>query len=131
MEEEVYRVVAKVARDTAPDMVEEIIRQMYCHNPDDWHATKEISAMCKFPDDATRFRLQDLAALQIIQKEGGQVRGRWRIAPTVVRLIKSLDVYESHKAWKRGATQAKNVSRNKKADVTANKTKLLPKKQRS
>lgn len=98
--ESVYRLIVEVAQDTAPDRVEEIVHQMYSHDPDDFKSTKDVAHWCKFPDDTIRYILQDLVLLKIVEKapQGGSL---WRLAPAVVANMRSLRMYRSRGAVKR------------------------------
>ena len=91
---QVYRIVVSVAQDTAPDRVEEIVRQMYLNEPDEHKSTREISVLTRFPESTTRFLLQDMVLLKIVSKEKGKT-GHWKISDNVLAIMRQLDLYKT------------------------------------
>jgi len=91
--ESTYNVITVVAIDTAPDRVELIVRTLYGGEPDEYRTTKDISAVTRFPETTVRFILQDLALLRILEREPGR-KGRWRLSPDMVELMRALRLYE-------------------------------------
>lgn len=93
-----YRTLTHVARSTAPDRVEEIVKQMYIHTTDTVvrFPTTTIANWTRFPEPTVRYLLQDLELLHITRKEGQQ----WRIAQSLLELMKSLRLYATERKWK-------------------------------
>ena len=101
--EEHYRLVVKVARDTAPSRSEEIIRRLWLNGGiDDYVPTGSVVGWTGLNQETCRNLLQDLTILKVLQKEGGPGMGdRWRISPSMVRLMRPLELYKEEEAWKR------------------------------
>jgi hypothetical protein len=89
-----YRIITSVAQDTAPDRVEEVVRQMYLSAPDDYQSTREIALLTRFPESTVRFLLQDMVLLKIIEKEAGRVGG-WKITDNMLKLMRDLNLYRA------------------------------------
>lgn len=87
-----YNTITKVAIDTAPDRVEEVVKQLFINEPNEWKSTAQISELVKFPQDTVRFVLQDLMLLKIIIKKKG-VRGDWRLSGRIIKLMEKLKLY--------------------------------------
>jgi len=111
--DDTYRIIASVACSTAPDRVEEIVKQMYVHSPDEEKTTNQVADLSHFPAETVRFVLQDLALLRIVIKTGGDYRGNWILSPVVRSLMKRLNLYNSASEW-RGAVNKSKVKHLKK-----------------
>ena len=86
---EIYDLVRRVALDTAPDRVEEIIRRIWEGTPtkDDALKTAEICTRTHLPT-ATIFRLlQDLELLRLVDRIGSGNKFEWRLGPQIKQLI--------------------------------------------
>ena len=93
---DIYRVIRKVALNTAPDRVEEIIKQVWKRTADPKATLKtgEISFITRLPV-TTCFRvLQDLELLQVMDRIGQGNKFEWRLNKTILKLIKEGRVYE-------------------------------------
>jgi len=94
--EDEYRILVKVARDTAPDRVEDIVRNLSIQpNKSKYLSTKDIANLTRMPDGTTRTLLQDLTLLRVTQKDAHSGHaGRWRLSPQMVKLMKPLGIYD-------------------------------------
>ena len=100
--EEHYRLIVKVARDTAPSRSEEIMRKLWVNDGvNEYVPTPEITRLIGLNPETTRTLLQDMTTLGIIQKEDGPGMGdRWRISPSMARLMRPLEIYKDEEHWK-------------------------------
>ena len=89
---DVYRIIVEVAQDTAPDRVEEIVKQMFIEDRDDYKTTSEIALRSRFPQETVRYLLQDLVLLGIVDKERGR-SGNWKLSERVIELMTNLRLY--------------------------------------
>lgn len=93
---EVYAKIRKVALDTAPDRIEEIIRRLWtiCGPKNDTARTHDISLRTRLPV-ATCFRvLQDLELLKLVNRVGTGNKYEWNIHKKMRLLIKGARLYE-------------------------------------
>lgn len=110
MTDAIYRTLARVAKDTAPDRVEAILRELYCRlETKETASSKELGEWTRLPPATIAKVLQDMALLRVVQKEdsgGGisQTAQRWRITTPMRRLIDKSGVYDEEKEW-RGISQ--------------------------
>lgn len=95
-----YETVVTVAQDTAPDRVEEIVKQLFIRNPDAFVTTQEISDWSRFPINTVRFILQDLCLLGICIKDSGRA-GFWKLSPSILMLMRDLALYKHEVNWLR------------------------------
>lgn len=99
--EATYDTIVNVGKDTIPDRVEEIVKQLFIHErPGESNSTQDISRWSKFPLDTTRFMLQDLSLLEIVARDSMR-QGQWRIAPGVLRLMQELKLYGLECDWQK------------------------------
>ena len=91
-------VVARVARDSAPDITEEIVRQMYVHGRDKYMAEGDIYKLARLPWEVVSSRLRDMAQLDVVQKNKS---GGYRLSRAMVRIMQPLNLYVGEKTWKR------------------------------
>lgn len=97
---EIYDLVRRVALDTAPDRVEEIIRRIWEGTPtaEDALKTAEICTRTHLPT-ATIFRLlQDLELLRLVDRTGSGNKFEWRLNPRLKHLITAGRIYPPPKA---------------------------------
>jgi len=91
--EDTYQTITKVAMDTAPDRVEEIVKQLYINGKDkEWFTTNDVAELVKFPLETVRFVLQDLMMLNLVVKQSG-VTGGWKLHVRIRKLMESLRLY--------------------------------------
>jgi hypothetical protein len=95
-----YRVLLQVARDTAPDRVEEIVKQLYIHDPLNAMTVSEVSRLTKFPEETIRFLLQDMTLLKITEKEPGRI-GYYKLNDNMIVLMDDLELYKKTKQKRR------------------------------
>ncbi len=93
--EDEYRIMKRVALDTAPDRIETIVRRLWfkCQGPDEALRTQEISDLTRLPQ-ATVFRvLQDLELLRIVDRSGDGQKHMWRLNSKIEALIRRSEAY--------------------------------------
>lgn len=100
LDADIYKIIRHVARDTAPDQVEEIIKQMYVHAGKDFMATDDISDLTRQPTETCRYLLQDLNLLHVVQLSKKN-RGMWKLHDSLFRMMSRIGLYEEEKQWKR------------------------------
>ena len=99
-----YRTLVRVARDTVPDRVEEILRRLWVNGGiDEFLPTSKVTELSNLNPETCRTLLQDLTSLHVVQKEeGSSFNGRWRIAPSMARVMRPLGIYAEEDRWKKG-----------------------------
>jgi hypothetical protein len=102
LDEEVYRIITKVGRDTCPDRAEEIIRRLYAIGGS--ATTKDLVEVTHFPYDTIRWVLQDLELLGVVRKRKGK-DGVYEIVESISTILKRLKIYEMDRAWKRAGDE--------------------------
>ena len=92
---EVYSLVGRVAMDTAPDIVEEIVRVLWqhCKNPEDILTTRDVSAKTRLPQGTCLRILQDLELLRLVNRTGQGGKYEWRVGETLEKLIEGGKVF--------------------------------------
>lgn len=96
----IYDLVRRIALDTAPDRIEEIVLRIWESTPDrnDALKTSDVSIKTRFPI-ATVFRLlQDLELLRLVDKIGKLNKCEWRLSDKMNELITAGRVYPPPKA---------------------------------
>jgi len=101
VDESIYKTIVSVAQDTAPDRVEELVKQLFIHDEGDFASTKDIAQWTRFPEDTIRFLLQDLALLKVVVR-GKEKSSMWRLAPKMLEMMRQLELYEQERAWNHG-----------------------------
>lgn len=90
--EATYATIVKVAQDTVPDRVEEIVKQLFIKGYRS-HTTKELAQSAHFPEDTTRYILEDLSLLGITSKIPG-ASGGWALSETIYNRMTYLGLYK-------------------------------------
>lgn len=90
-----YNTIIKVACDTVPDRVEEVVRTLYKH--DCRGKTEEIATWTKLPASTIRALLDDLHLLEIVKKDGHY----FTITNKVQALMLELELYQPKKIKRR------------------------------
>lgn len=95
--EETYYTLTRVARSTAPDRVEEVVKQIYSHVESHKcrFETKDIIAWTHFPAETLRILLSDLSMLNILVQE----KRTWGISRGVYSVMRDLELYEHERKW--------------------------------
>jgi len=100
LDDDIYRILVHLAQDTAPDRVEEIVKQMYLRSDqDEWFTAAQIGQWTRFPEATIRSLLEDLMLLHITTKQNTGYKGGWRLTNSILRLMNSLGIYSEEKAW--------------------------------
>lgn len=92
-----YRLVSKVALDSVPDKIEEVVRTVYelCPNPGRTATTKEITAKSPSLTQSTVFRtLQDLGMIGVIKQAGNNLKYSWSLSDKILGCVKASEVYK-------------------------------------
>ncbi len=112
LDEESYKGIVSVARSTAPDRVEEIVKQLYLNSREEFVSVKKVAEWTRFPLGTTRDVLEDLDLLSIVAKDQrGSPTGRYRLTKTVLRMMRPLGLYNEDERWnkaKRKSDKKKN-----------------------
>lgn len=93
--DEEFRIIRRVAIDTAPDRIEIIVRKLFqaCPNKSDALRTQKVADLTRLPQ-ATIFRvLQDLELLQIVDRTGDGQKHVWKLNNKVEALIGRAGIY--------------------------------------
>jgi hypothetical protein len=101
--DEHYSILVKVARDTVPDRVEDILRQMWLNEGvNDYMATARVQELTRLNPETCRTLLQDLTSLHVLQSEQSSGMGqKYRIAPSMARVMRPLGIYKEEEAWRK------------------------------
>jgi hypothetical protein len=95
---ETYLLVCRVALDTAPDTVEEVVRRLWegCKAPESVLTTRDISIVTRLPQGTCLRILQDLELLRLVDRSGKGGKSEWRISETLTQLIQEGKVYSKN-----------------------------------
>ena len=99
--ERTYRTIVSVAQDTAPDTVEEVVKQLYIRDHEKFFTRDELSKWSKFPTDTLHYMLEDMVLLGICEV-GVERRGTYRLHPRLVRVMSNLHLYWRERSWLQG-----------------------------
>lgn len=101
--EDTMKVVQRVACDTVPDRVEEIVRQMHVHtfsdpDKDKHHSITSLSRWCNLPPGTVRNLLNDFALLGIAKQKhkdnpSDRIEALWCLGGALTRLILQSGLY--------------------------------------
>jgi len=98
VDDRIYRILAKVACDTAPDRIEELIKQMYIRSQaDEWVPTKDIVGWAGM-GRTSAYLLKDMAMLSVVESRESR-ESQWRLKQAVRRKMDRLQLYTREKAW--------------------------------
>lgn len=102
----VYRTVAKVARDTVPDRVEALVRQLFVRGKRSDPNTAQLARWCRLPQGTVRSVLEDLTLLRVVEPAASlpsdRVGVRWKLTQEVLRIMRDLELYHREAAWEEG-----------------------------
>jgi hypothetical protein len=103
--EDHYRLLVRVARDTVPDRVEEILRRLWLHGGiKDFIPTSEVVELTRLNPETCRTLLNDLTSLHVLQRQdAGGMGGHWKINPSMVRVMRPLEIYKEEEEWQKKA----------------------------
>ncbi|MBW7990004.1 MAG: hypothetical protein FVQ84_08325 [Planctomycetes bacterium] len=96
-----YQTIINVACDTAPDRVEEIVRQIYIRQVklDQFISVKELSSWTRFPEGTVRYLLQDLTLLGITKRNQKKRSHDWKLTSSIMRIMNELGIYKNLLSW--------------------------------
>jgi hypothetical protein len=97
VDEDVYRLIVKIAKDTAPPIAELMIRQLYVNRYDEAATTAEVREWTTMPERTCLYALQDLEMLSVVRYDGRS--GLWKLNGTMVKLMDSLKLYDKERGW--------------------------------
>ena len=109
--QETMNTITQVAKDTVPDRVEEIVRQMYIHATlvdgefGGVATPTEVGTWTRFPSGTVSEMLPDLELLHVVRRvaksDSKQIGDRWRLRPAIMQLIGNTNMY--HKELRHAA----------------------------
>jgi len=124
--EESYKITTLVAKSTAPDKVEEIVKQLYLRSKTDFCSTKDLAKWAGFDSGTVRDLLIDLQLLKIVVRDSQTVgMGKWRLSRTVLRMMNQLYLYDREEEW---INQKTNITKKKKTKLSKTIEKLKQKR---
>lgn len=92
--------VVRVARDSAPDIAEEIVKQMFIRSRSMFRTTKEIAAWAHMTRQTTLKILQDLELLHVVdKKKGAKMSSSWRLTKKIIEIMEPLRLYAKEEGW--------------------------------
>ncbi len=97
-------IVARVARETCPDFVEAIVRELYVQSPTAYASWIDIVKWTRLDEGIVSSKLSDMEMLGLVQKPTGKrARGTesWRLTRSLMGLMRGLDLYVPEKRWRR------------------------------
>jgi len=108
-----YRLVRKVAMDTTPQRIEDLIRVIYdaCPTVDDAIKTKDLAFRSRYSMSTATRLLQDLHILDIITRVGEAKASEWTLTPYIRSLIKSADLYRAREREERGVVSRVHIQK--------------------
>ena len=105
---DVYRIIARIARDSAPDLVEMIVGEMYTRRKGDMVSTGELCEWTHYPLMTVEGILKNLVMLRLVRKEKykagmGITTGgaRWCLAASLIRMMRDLNLYSDTQRYRR------------------------------
>ena len=98
VDEDIYRIVTQVARDTAPPKAELMLRIIYVNRYKDGATTREVADWSHLPEQTCLYALQDLAMLNVLRHDNK--KGLWCVNTNMVRIMDDLNLYGMERGWK-------------------------------
>jgi len=95
-----FRVVARIAVSSVPDLVEEIAKQMYVRKDRGYVEPKELVEWTGYNSQTVRSALDDMATLSILEKQKDKGRG-YRLSPIIVNMMQPMGLYAKERQWGR------------------------------
>ena len=92
-----YRLISKIALDSVPDKIEEVVRTVYelCPSKDLAATTKDITGKTPSLTQSTIFRtLQDLQMIGIIKQIGSNLKYSWKLSDQIHEFIRISEIYK-------------------------------------
>ncbi|MFC1551563.1 hypothetical protein ACFL6P_03250 [Candidatus Latescibacterota bacterium] len=100
IDEKVYKIVRKIARDSIPSIRLKIIKTMYeifRESADFISSTREISTRTKIPFSTVKYQLEDLRTLELVELEiigtGKTAAYMWALSDDFIKCINDSDVF--------------------------------------
>jgi hypothetical protein len=95
---DIYLLVCRVALDTAPDTVEEVVRRLWegCKAPGEVLTTRDISVKTRLPQGTCLRILQDLELLRLVDRSGRSGKSEWNVSEVLTQLIQEGKVYSKN-----------------------------------
>jgi len=101
-----WRLITKVARDTIPGRVEEVVRQLYLHylaqdgaTDKEWFSPLELSRWTHFPVQTVRYLLEDLEMLYVISQDTKGNSFYYGLTPSMLNLIEKANIYSLEREY--------------------------------
>jgi len=101
-----YRIVTRVARDSAPDLVELFVSEMYTRvNPAAWMSTAELVESTKYPSQTITGVMRNLQLLKVVHQrraKGTPTGGtQWKLSASILKIMRNLNLYARERRWQR------------------------------
>jgi hypothetical protein len=118
IDEDVYRILKKIAKDLVTVQRSEIIKYLCTQNSDNgWHSTKEIAEAVSMPTTTTREKLEDLMVLNVTDRdtreEGETKPYYWKLSAQINDWIERSEFISSPFWLNTGYTLREDEGRNK------------------
>ena len=108
------KAVVRVARDSAPDIAEEIVKQMYLRGKHRFSPTKEIAGWTFMTNQTTLKVLQDLNLLRIVDRQkGARMSSSWKLSSEILGIMEPLELYATEEEWLAGGQSRRIVEETK------------------
>lgn len=99
LDDYVYRIITKVARDTAPPTAEGMVRALYVNRHKDEATTQEMAEWTSLPSSTCLYALQDLAMLDVLRHDPRA--STWRFNPNMLKVMDKLRLYDTERGWEK------------------------------
>ena len=97
------RASIQVARDSAPDMVEIIVQQLFIRSKENFATTKDIASWTHVPEATVLKFLRDLYLLRVVQMhKGARMSTSWRLSKLIKSMMEPLNIYDKEERWLAG-----------------------------
>lgn len=97
--EEEYDIIRRVATNTIPQRRDDMMYHLYRGTPtaEDAMRTKDLMTISKYPFSTVQRMMDDLAALDVVQRAGKSNSWEWALTPYVRKLVSDCNLYETER----------------------------------
>lgn len=97
IDDSIYELIKKIAKDTAPDRVELIVRKLWqnCPKKFDTLNTQKVNNTTRLPASTCLRLLQDLELLKVVNRLGTMLKAEWSLHPKIRKFIEESEVYKA------------------------------------
>lgn len=106
LDEEVYTIVRRIALDTVPDRVEDIVRALWMthfDNPGSTCRTADVVFRTRLPQTTVFRCLEDMKLLRLVESVSDKGPAQWRLSAKILEHIQKARVYELEEVKKKPA----------------------------